>query len=119
MDIHLPFLFPSQPEPDALLGSSSRDDVPFCLSEFPLSGVLLLLSGSRSSCWLVSLCHADLRKPSFLCSEALFEEVDEDDDDDGDFEEVSLFLQGVRRSVNMEEGLKHNRVLTFGTFRCS
>lgn len=47
------------------------------------------------------MCQADLRNPSFLWSEALFEEVDDDDDgDDGDdeaedFGVVSLFL-GVK-----------------------
>jgi hypothetical protein len=59
--------------------------------------LLVLVSDSRLSCWWVSLCHADLRKPSFLWSEDLFEEVGEedeaeDDEEEEDFEDGSLFL---------------------------
>jgi hypothetical protein len=63
--------------------------------------VVVSLSGSRLSCWCVSLCQADLRKPSFLCSEDLFDEAGDDgdeeepDNDDG----LSFFLEIiVRRS---------------------
>lgn len=47
-------------------------------------------SGSRLSCWCVNLCQADLRKPSFLWSEALFD--GDDDDEGGCFVDFSLFL---------------------------
>jgi len=53
------------PEPEAFFGSSSSlasglDAVSFS-------------SGSRLSCWCVSLCQADFKNPSFLWSEALFD----------------------------------------------
>ena len=79
--------------------------------------VLLSSSGSRLSCWLVSLCQADLRNPSFLWSEALLEEVDDDDDDDDAFEDVSLFLWRIRRPPKYAKDRIWNmgRVLTADT----
>jgi len=49
------------------------------------------------------LCQADLRKLSFLWSEALFEDFGEDGDDEDDFEEVSLFLCRVQTMLMCEE----------------
>ena len=82
-----------QPEPDAFFGSSSCSVV---VSWFLVDG-LSVSSCSRLSCWWVSLCHADLRKPSFLWSEALFAGgfADDEDEDGDDLVDAWLFLWEV------------------------
>ena len=58
---------PRHAEPDAFFGSSSSPFSPCLLGDSFFSAV-------RLSCWCVSRCHADFRKPSFWCDSALFEE---------------------------------------------
>ncbi len=102
-------VFLTQPEPDAFFGSSSWVVGGSC---FLFEGLLLpsgfvSSSGSRLSCWWVSLCHADLRNPSFLWSEALFGcddedgEEDDEEEEDGDFVCIPLLLSKVSKSIRV------------------